>query len=134
VALDRFVYWRDERPTFDEVVRVVRNTLGYAGSIDLRDDEVQSAEELQWITVSLPGKPTHALEGIAPNVSSESLSTERWFEVVVHGDRCVDVLTRMQDQFTNAVAKSVAETLRRYWDGSDEPPVDARSAHDGQQA
>ena len=123
MALDRFVYWCDQRPTFDEVVRVVRNTLGYVGSVDLNDYE----GDLRNFIVSLPGKPTHALEGIAPDLPPDSLRDERWFEVVVHGDRCVDVLTRMQDEFTNAIAKSVAATLKRYWAGSDEPPAETRN-------
>lgn len=118
MALDRFVYWRDRRPTYDEVVRVVRNTLGYAGTIE----EKNGKKGLPWLCVTLPGKPTNALEGIAPNLplSEEMLPEERWFEVFVHDD-CVDVLTRMQDEYTNAIAKSVAETLKRYWEGSDEP-------------
>lgn len=126
MALDRFVYWRDERPTFDEVVRVIRNTLGYAGVIE----EKSGKKGAVWLVVTLVGKPTNALEGIAPNLppSSEMLPAERWFEVFFHDDRAVDVLTRQQDEFTNAVAKSVADTLRRYWAGSDEPPADTRSA------
>lgn len=130
MASDRFVYWTDRRPTVEEVERVLRNTVGYAGCVDRKGGERAPAGEMPWFVVTLAGKPTLALDGIA-DVAAQvrgDMPTERWFEVVVHGDKCVDVLTRMQDEFTNAIARSVAETLKRYWGGADEPPADKRSA------
>lgn len=123
MAYDRFVYWGERRPTYDEVVRVVRNVLGYAGTIE----EKAGKKGLPWLVATLPGKPTLALDGIAKMATQCEMPKERWFEVFVHADS-VDVLTRQQDEFTNAVADAVAETLKRYWAGSDESPTKTRSA------
>lgn len=107
MALDRFVYFKkDRRPTEKEAELVVRNYFGGCGTVEWSDD--------RWI-VSLPGTPTWVFEGIEPGTARER-NAERWIEVYL-GDDNVDVITRRQDEFTNALASGLAEVFARYWEG-----------------
>ena len=45
----------------------------------------------------------------------------RWIEVWF-GDDCIDVMTRMADDFTMAIAKGIAAKIARFWDGTYTPP------------
>lgn len=108
MALDRFVHFEmGRKPTKKQVELVVRNYFGGCGTVEWSQD--------RWI-VSLPGKPTWAFEGIEVDVMPQSRNDERWIEVYV-GDDNVDVITRRQDEFTNALAAGLAGAFARYWDG-----------------
>jgi len=108
MALDRFVnFKKDRRPTKKQVELVVRNFFGECGTVEWNED--------RW-TVSLPGKPTWVFEGIEDDMMSRMRNTERWIEVY-WGRSNVDVITRLQDEFTNALALGLAEVFARYWEG-----------------
>lgn len=107
MALDRFVHFKDRKPTEKQVELVVRNYFGDCGTVEWSHD--------RWI-ISLPGTPTWTFEGIEKDSRASTRNDERWIEVH-HGDDSVDVVTRHQDDLTNALAAGLANAFARYWNG-----------------
>jgi len=115
MALDRFVYWNDQRPLIKELRGILEDYLGGIGKI-----EDISRRDHPWWTVTLPGKPTmpfRRISGYERRGEAVEENKERWFEVFVD-DKYVDVMTRQTDEFTNTVAQGFAELLARFYGAS----------------
>jgi hypothetical protein len=112
MALDRWVYFRGEaRPTREQLGQLLEDFFGQAGEVKWDRDR---------FFVVLVGKPSHPLKRM-PGVPSWMAATseeaeKRWIEVWMD-EKCVDVMTRMSDAFTNALAHGLAELIARFWDG-----------------
>ena len=115
MSLDRVVKWKNDRPANGDVFVVVEDFIGGAAMrIDTYGDNTWS--------VLLYGKPSSALKRtrLAATAHMSEQHDERWFEVFVMDDS-VFVTTRMADEYTNAIAKALAELLCRVFDGKMEP-------------
>lgn len=107
MSLDRFVRFDEKYPTQEGLRRVLENFLGGTGTVEWQRDR---------FFVELPGNPTLALEGFPDTISCSFRPEGRWIEVW-YKDRTLDVITREADDFTNALASSLAEICARYWRG-----------------
>ena len=115
MASDRFVNFpKGKGPKKAEVELVVRNFFG------------EAAQEIEWsqssLLVKLPGIGTFAYEGLVDEhgTVTDHLTKrgerERWIEVYTTRGH-LDVITRMQDDYTNVLAGGLAEVLARFWQG-----------------
>lgn len=112
MALDRFVYFGSKRkPKKDEIESVLRNFFG-------EDAAKIEWSETRWL-ILLPGKGTFPYEGIVdehgPVKDHIKERRERWIEV--YPGNPLDVITRMQDEYTNVLAAGLAEVFARFWEG-----------------
>lgn len=105
MALDRFVYWQNKKPSDDELKWALEDYLSSVGEIDYKKPD--------WWIITLPGVSCSPFRRIAEISFYES---ERWFEIFIQDDN-IDVLTRQADEFTNNVAQGFAELCARYWEG-----------------
>lgn len=101
MALDRFVTWHKERPTQRQIETALRRFVGGAATIKFSESRYH---------VKLPGTPTYVFASTQPQ------QKERWIEVYVDKDgNYVDIITRSQDEFTNALAEGFADSIARHW-------------------
>jgi hypothetical protein len=108
MANDRFIYFEeDDKPTDEEVEKVVRNYFGVGTATISWDKE-------RWF-VTLPGKTTDPFEGISEKPTNPHTGGERWIEIVPGNP--VDVLTRQQDPYTDGLAHRLAGLFCYYWSG-----------------
>jgi len=80
----------------------------------------------RWI-ITLPGQPSFPFKRICevPDPFSNHFlchQKKRWFEVYVGSLKDkktpgIDVITRMQDEFTNNIAEGYAKLVARYYEG-----------------
>ena len=110
MARDLFVYWQDDKPSQEVLGLVLRNYLGEIGEIEFKNST--------WFC-TLPGKRTHPFKNV-PGFAQKACvdgAEERWFEVFWHDDEinAIDIITRQQDDFTNAVAVGFAEICVLSW-------------------
>jgi hypothetical protein len=124
MALDRFITWQDEKPTDEQLLFVLEDFLGGVGEIT--NDPTKEGHP--WWTIKLPGTPTHPLRR-AFNIEGPMLHEERWFEVYVADDH-IDVMTRLGDAFTNALADKFAEVVCRAWRAKSGLPADQSDSED----
>lgn len=110
MANDRFVYFHRDKPTKDNVQHVLEDFVSDAGT-------VRWSEEQGRFYVDLPGKHRWALRRIFPEsvrarAEQEQENEGRWLEVFLHVEGgaivSIDVTTRFQDQFVNAIAEGIA--------------------------
>lgn len=106
MACDRFVNWREEAPTKEQLHDFIE---GFFGSI------VSFKYEQDRLFVSLPGKPIMpSCYGLDP----ESLPEERWIEIWTSPkDGTLDVITRQADHFTNILADGLTDRLAAWFHG-----------------
>lgn len=110
MAHDRFVYFKKERPQHADVQKILENYFGGCGTI--------RESQPNWWIITLPGKPTSPFEGIAGNSAFPRMGHDdptRWIEVVFSPGDSLDVLTRVQDEFTNGIADQLARAFTRYY-------------------
>lgn len=117
VALDRFVYWQTSaRPSRDDLQHVLEDYIDESGIISWETDR---------FFIKLVGRHSEAwrrcehkdMDAASLRLASARYRAEdRYIEVWIGFD-CVDVMTRMADDFTNGVAARLAELLARLWDG-----------------
>jgi len=112
MALDRFVYWKSERPTFNDVHECIEDYVRGLGTVSRFQDR---------LFVTLPGTVSFPFARVGPATEYQRASAredrnERWFEVYI-GEDSVDVITRQMDEITNNVARGFAELMARGWDG-----------------
>ena len=115
MAADWFIYFKGDRkgkgPTKDELGSLLRNFFGEGTT---RVEWV--ADQDRWY-VDLPGKPSHPFADFLDTEGSHR-DDKRWIEVWLDSaDGTVDVMTRMQDHYTNALADTVAGLIAQYWKG-----------------
>lgn len=121
MSSDIFVYWRNERPTQDEILLCLEDYVrDLAVGVVRRDG--------QRFSVTLPGWPSFPFARVGPSTDAQRRSHQerardadgsmrtRWFEVYVGGDY-IDVITREMDEVTNNIARGFAELSARAWDG-----------------
>jgi hypothetical protein len=111
MGVDRFVYWRNEHPTFDEIKMTFEDYLGGA-CVRMHVDGPR-------ITALLSGAPRYPFrrhKGFEKYAEAVEVHVERWIEVFVSKNN-IDVITRQTDEFTNVVAQGFAELCRRCWHG-----------------
>lgn len=115
MATDRTVSWSlfaRRKPTLRDVRRVCEDYVrGTGARVWFEGDRFY---------IVLPGTTTHPLRRVAAPPPYEEPERERWIEVwkgVIPGEgrTIVDVMTRCQDEVTNAVARGLAEVFARYW-------------------
>ena len=104
MSLDRFIEFDGDYPTRDEIESVLRNFFGTAGEVEWSRDRFY---------VTLPGKTTFSYAGMVD--VERPTGEERWIEV--YPGNPMDVITRKQDEFTNALAVGLAKTFARFWEG-----------------
>lgn len=81
------------------------------------------------ITASIPGVPSFPFKRMGHTHTFSQ--NERWIEVFYHDD-CIDVITRLTDEFTNAVAEGFYALMLRYFQAATEKEeMDARAASSG---
>ena len=117
MALDRFVIWQKYKPTKGQLGKVLKNYVGSAGNV--------KCQKNRWFCV-LVGSQTNPLMEI-PGFPKEAYSPprkeKRWFEVYWQEHQqgivepSIDVITRQQDVFTNAVALGFQELCLVAWQG-----------------
>ena len=105
MALDRFVFWNEEKPTRKELQQILEDYINIEGAVLWDTDRFM---------VTLPGKPLWLFQGVVPEKYRKMYPPERWFEVWL-GKDCIDVLTRRADNFTDALAETFAVTVARYY-------------------
>jgi hypothetical protein len=105
MALDRFMTWTDKKPAEGELQTLLEDYLGEAGTV------VEQGGRL-YATFSSP--PSSAFRRAVPQNPGRLYSGERWFEVIP-GDNGVDICTRNQDEFTNALAKGYYNIVARFY-------------------
>jgi hypothetical protein len=114
MACDRFVYFRKDVPSRERVQKILENFFGGCGTLS------GSSNHPSWWTIVLPGKPTSPFEGLPDGHRHPTFGNEtRWIEVIlqVEGGASLNVLTRVQDEFTNAIADGLARAFARFYQG-----------------
>lgn len=110
MALDRFLYWREQRPTISELKRIIEDYLG-----DALEGKVEYVEFTSRFYMQLKGKISFPFKRLEDAPAWPNEDRERAIEVFVHGRKGIDVITRQADEYTNVVAKGLWELLRRYY-------------------
>jgi len=111
MAIDRFVRWTKEKPSFDVIYKTLEDYLGDA-CIGHHIDGPR-------ITVTLMGKPSYPFRrhpGFEKYAAVSEQREDRFFEVFVEKDK-IDIITRQTDEFTNVVAEGFAVLCARCWSG-----------------
>lgn len=112
MALDRFIRFTKEAPNPEELVAVLRRYVYGVGVVE------PGIGDFSWVAlVRFPGIPFHIF---SPQTDEFQTLREQYFEVWRH-PQSVDVLTRMQGEFVNAIAQGFAEAVARYWNGTVDP-------------
>lgn len=106
MSSDLFVYWH-RRPARGELRKVLEDYLG-------------SAAEITWsagrLFASFSSPSSYPLRRVSRHRSLVHRREERWFEVFEH-DNAVDVITREQDDFVQAVAAGFAQVCVHWLGG-----------------
>jgi hypothetical protein len=114
MSLDRFVYWREQRPSQAELQTLLEDYVG-----------VENAKQVEWSKdrwiVTLWGRNSSPFKRILEGHRRGHPLDERWFEVVV-GESNIDVITRQQDELTNVVAAGFQALCLRYYKATEGPP------------
>lgn len=110
MSQDRIVRWVDgEKPTPEQVKFVLEDFFNGQATITWDKNRYM---------VCLPGSCKHPLLRISP-LFTEGHAPEhrlRWLEVWEDKERtCLDVMTRLQDEYVNALAEGLIEVFRRFW-------------------
>lgn len=112
MAQDRFVYWgKTKKPTNKQVEIVCTCYFGSGAS------DIQVSPKEKRITITLFGEISHPLrliKGAMPWPPSEYIT--RYIEVYID-TKYVDIITRQQDEYTNALAEGLADIFARFWEG-----------------
>lgn len=104
MAQDRIAYRTDLWPEipYSLFMYAAHRYLGGAGDVRLTND-------LDRVIVTLAGKPSWVVSEAAHDDHAK-----RWFEIYAD-DNHIDVITRRQDDYTNAIADGFFETIVRCW-------------------
>jgi hypothetical protein len=112
MSRDRFVRWNQGKyPTVDKIKIVCEDYFKGLGTVEWRGDR---------FFVLVHGTLTYALNriGAYKQPDPEPGFDERWIEVWQKEDNlCLDVITRQQDEVTNALADGLAKLFARFWRG-----------------
>lgn len=125
MACDRFVHFRKEVPSYDDIKNLLEDyTRGLATQIDFKSVEYTTKSMEGW-GVLLPGKPSFPFRRVKGFESMNLHSggplwpPERWFEVVVYRKRNkvtdLDVITRLADEMTTVICEGFVSLCVRCW-------------------
>ena len=107
MAQDRFISFEGKRPKKKEVESVTRHYFD------------EAAETIEWkgksLIVKLIGKNSFPFADLEPDLMPNLRSDGRWIEVCTVGS--LDIITRLQDDYTCHLADGLAEIFARYWKG-----------------
>jgi hypothetical protein len=130
MSTDRIIHFDARKPTCEQVLMVVEDYFGECGQVKLFIGK-NNRKFSDWFMIKLPGEPTEPLRRVVDSDTQRVLKMgrqfrpkDRWIEVIYTESRlfvCVNVLTRMQDEFTTAVAEGLAQLLARFWQGERQP-------------
>ncbi len=95
----------------EDVDKVLNDYLG-EGAVRVESDE-------NHFIATLHGPGSNPFKHLVDRSFPEE--AHRWFEVHLGSDN-IDVITRRQDEFTNAVAHGFAALVARFWSGTYEEP------------
>lgn len=112
MSADRFVLFKGEsRPNHKDLYTILHDYVGGGGTLDILSDRV---------IVDLPGKPSFPFKSIYPHIAMACECQEtRWFEVWLSQDcLTLDVITRMQDEYTSSIADGFVRLCVRFWGGT----------------
>ena len=114
MAQDRFIYWQEQVPSAEQVGSALADYLGeFATKVTLEHD--------RW-TAALVGMQSNPHRRVGPEVDGFNIgvvwdgSIERWLEVFV-AENNIDVITRMADPATCALADGFTALAARIWQG-----------------
>lgn len=115
MALDRFIRFKDNIPTVEQLKLIMEDYFNGLGTIDYSHEKV-------WY-ISIPGKPSFPFKRIDPAFfdRDKNYQDERWIEFdycTLESHKSVDVMTRHADHLTNDLARGLAETIARYFSGT----------------
>ena len=121
MTMDRWVFFDSgPPPALSAVLQVLQDYVGEAARVSTQPASL-SAQTVLYAT--LPGKPSAPLRSMHPDWQAryEGMS-ERWFEVMMEPDGvwpmpAIRIVTRSQDDFTNAVARQFGLVVARAWAG-----------------
>lgn len=113
MALDRFVYWESERPTQEEVGQVCEDYVKGLGAVEWNDPQSRFYIHL---TGAYSCPQDRAKGGRFARPAPEPGFEGRYIEVWI-GEDCLDIMTRHQDDVTNAIAEGLAKFFARFWKG-----------------
>jgi hypothetical protein len=121
VTYDRIINFKKKKgPTEAEIIKVLDNLIGGAGTVSYPVDVKQSKNH-KCLLVVLPGNPTHPLEGIkgTEGLNLHDFPPIRGFRVWYHPQtrETIDVATSHQDEFVGAIARQAAKVFARFWEG-----------------
>lgn len=110
MSIDWSIEWNEKSPGEGELLALVQAYVSGAGDV--------YEKRCGWIMVILPGKPSRALPPSLdwmrqhiPVLDRERM-VEVWQDNKMGG---VEVMVRMTDEFTMAVAAGLAEVIARVW-------------------
>jgi hypothetical protein len=105
VARDVILKWNGAAPPNDAILSAIKTFFGGAYGTRGQNGNSPEWDRDRWF-VTLPGTNPAAPEGC------------RWIEIWPSPDgACLYVMTRQQDDFTNALADGLARSLRRQFGG-----------------
>lgn len=110
MSTDFVVNWGTKRPTGSQIQTVIEDFFNGGESI------VTIVREKRWWTVTMPGRTSHPLARISPLLKKSPMEPrDRGLEVYLSSES-LSVITRLQDEYVNSLAKGLAEVFVRYWE------------------
>ena len=110
MALDRFVYFKNEAPPREEVQNLLHDFFNEA-FIDI----IWSGGRF---FITLPGQQSDPYKQITGKMRSIQ-NGPRFIEVYI-GDDNIDIITRHGDAYTSCIAEGLANVIARAWNGKRE--------------
>lgn len=110
MATDRFLKFSKKHPcpSIEDVETALRSYLTEAGEVTRHHPEL--------VIASLQGRSSIIAAGFPGNEWLNDSRAERFFEVNITGG-VMDVITRLGDEYTCALADGFVEFAVRYWHG-----------------
>lgn len=109
MGADRFVYWKEKKPSKEEIQKILEDFIGGAGTL------------AEWgngrFGIDLKGENSFPFRRIPDALKHHFPIKERFIEVFVH-PHCIDILTRQADEYTHSVAEGMAAMFARFFEGS----------------
>lgn len=115
MSLDRFVYFGEKRPTNAQIDIMLAGFFGVCGDVK-RYSRTR-------VYVVLPGRTSSPIAELLGK-TCPTAGEERVIEIFyTNGDGTLDVITRMQDAFTNCLAHGLAVCIANFWRGKYKEPT-----------
>ena len=112
MSADRFIRWREERPSIGQLHAVARDFLGPRWTARRTDDHWIVCETDDPLTDALASEGFRGVVGAHPHAPART----RCFSVYHDPAGRSSVITRLADEFTDALADRYAAIVARRWD------------------